>query len=635
MHTEIMKTLIAAVTAAVILASCVSIGHCSRRRTARAPIIKEVSIEGVTHFSEKKIKGLMRTRKSRFLRTKRYRESTLEGDIQSIEAFYRRNGFLNARAAIDEVVYDDDREHVWIRLRVSEGEQTVIGSIALDGNRHLSDDLLRSALVLKVGKPLNKLKVSDDKYSLYALYADRGFVFASIMHRIDGQDGEAAIRYMIEEGGPATIGTIEVRDNDRVSAALVRREVLLKQGDTFARKKVLESQQNLYDTGLFKDVEVEPFAGESDSGSVDLIVTVKERNMREVSFGLGYGTRDETRVSVGWSHRNLWNSGNQLELRTILASKDFDKGLTRKRGDIAVTDRWLLGRRLVGAVALFIQESLEEYKEVDHGEYTLLRVGADLSVKKVFSRVTDVTLAYTHEIVDVSEPSWDVEDNEDLRINLGQDINRSASVVISRDTRRPFFDPQGGSHTRMIARTSGGIFGGDNWYNKLTWSWARYLKLYGRSVLAVGTRVGFAEAFGKSSEEGVPEYERFFAGGSSSIRGYDEREFGPGDFLGLANIEVRFPLYWRIVGVTFLDMGNAWPTVRDVRKSDFDLTLSPDEFQPRRASDVKYSVGIGLGVRTPVGPARVDYGLRLKRGRLESGKRESPGMVHITVGHAF
>ena len=72
-----------------------------------------------------------------------------------------------------------------------------------------------------------------------------------------------------------------------------------------------------------------------------------------------------------------------------------------------------------------------------------------------------------------------------------------------------------------------------------------------------------------------------------------------------------------------------------MRKSDFDLTVSPDEFQPRRDSDVKYSVGVGLGLRTPVGPARVDYGMRLKRGRLESGKRESLGMVHITVGHAF
>jgi outer membrane protein insertion porin family len=635
MHTKIMRTLIAAATVAVILATSVSTGECARRRTARGPVIKEISIEGVSRFSEKKIKGLMRTRQSRFLRTERYRESTLEADLVSIVAFYRRNGFLNAEAKVDEVVYDDNRENVWIHLRVTEGEQTLIGNITLTGNRHLEDNLLKTALTIKVGKPLNTLKVSDDQYNLYALYADRGFVFASIMHQIEGEDGEATVRYVIEEGEPAAIGTIEVRDNRKVSAPLIRREILLKPGDTFARKKVLESQQNLYDTGLFKDVEIEPFAGESDSGSVDLIVKVKERNMREVSFGLGYGTRDETRVTVGWSHRNLWNSGNQLELRTILASKDFDKGLTRKRGDIAVTDRWLFGRRLVGAVALFIQESLEEYKDVDEGEYTLLRVGADLSAKKDFSRSTDLTFTYTHEIVDVSEPTWDVEDTEDLRINLGQEVNRSASVAINRDTRRPFFDPQGGSLTRMIAKTAGGVFGGDNSYNKLTWSWARYLKVYHRSVLAVGTRIGFAEAFGKSSEKGVPDYERFFAGGSSTIRGYDEREFGPGDFLALANVELRYPLYWRFVGVAFLDMGNVWPTVRDVRRSDFDLVVSPDEFQKRRASDVKYSVGIGLGLRTPVGPARVDYGLRLKRGRLESGKKESPGMVHITVGHAF
>ncbi len=599
-------------------------------------MIKEVRVEGVTHFSEKKIKGLMRTKESKFLRTKRFRESMLESDLNSIVAFYERNGFLNAQAEIADLTYDDNRERVWVLVRVTEGAQTLVGSISLLGNNYIKDDVLGKSLTVKVGQPLNRLKVRDDKYSLYAVYADKGFVFASITHEIEGENGEATVRYIIEEGGPAAIGTVEVRGNNRVSKPLIRREVVLDPGDTFARKKVLESQQHLYDTGLFKDVEIEPSAEGADSGSVDLIVKVKERKMREVSFGLGYGTRDEARGTVGWHHRNLWNSGNQIELRTILASKQFDKGLTRKRGDMALTDRWLFGRRLVGAVALFIQESLEDYKQEEvEGEYTLLRIGADLSVKKELSRSTRLTFKYTHEIVDVSDPTWDVEDPEDLRISLDQEVNRSASVLIERDTRRPFFDPQGGSLTRWIARTSGGVFGGDNSYNKLTWSWARYLRFHGGSVIALSTRIGWAESFGKSSEEGVPEYERFFAGGSSTIRGYDEQEFGPGDFLGLVNIELRFPLFWKFVGVSFLDIGNAWPTIRDVRRSDFDLNVSPDEFQSRRDSDVKYSVGVGLGIQTPVGPARVDYGVRLKRSRLDSGSRESLGMFHITVGHAF
>ncbi len=597
-------------------------------------MIKDISIVGVVSFSEKKIKGLMRTKESKFLRTKRLRESALESDLVSIAAFYRRNGFLDA-AVKDELRYDDDKENVWVTMLIQEGAQTLVKDLIVKGNNNISYAVLSEDLALKAGKPMDQRKISEDKYKIYSLYADRGYVYASVEHEVAIADGEATVTYDIREGEPAGIDKIEVRGNSRVSETVIRREVELKPGDRFSRKKLLDSQQSLYDTGLFKDVEIEPSAGAAEATSVDLLVKVKERKMREVSFALGYGTRDETRVTVGWHHRNLWDSGRELELRTILASKDYDRGLTRKRGDISLTDRWLLGRRLTGGVAIFGQESLEEYGEIEQGEYTLVRVGADLSLKKDFSRETSLTFTYTHEIVDVGDQNWEVQDDEDLRLTLGQEVNRSATVLLERDTRLPFFDPRGGSLTRLIARTSGGIFGGDNSYSKITWSWARYYPFYGRSVIAISSRVGYAEAFGASEDKGVPEYERFTAGGSSTIRGYDEREFGPGDFLLLMNVEFRFSLIWRFVGVAFLDMGNSWPSAGDVTRRDFDPTVSADEYAARRDSDVKYSIGLGLGIRTPVGPARVDYGFRLKRGFLEPGKKESAGMVHITVGHAF
>jgi outer membrane protein insertion porin family len=154
-------------------------------------------------------------------------------------------------------------------------------------------------------------------------------------------------------------------------------------------------------------------------------------------------------------------------------------------------------------------------------------------------------------------------------------------------------------------------------------------------VLALSTRAGYANAFGESRNDGVPEYERFFAGGSSTVRGYDEKEFGPGDFLLLANMELRYPLFWKLAGVCFFDMGNVWESIDDVTKSDFDLFVASEEYGERRTGDVKYSAGVGLGIQTPVGPARVDYGLRLKRGMDAEGNKESVGRIHLTVGHAF
>ena len=314
---------------------------------------------------------------------------------------------------------------------------------------------------------------------------------------------------------------------------------------------------------------------------------------------------------------------------------DFAKGLTRKRGDLALTDRWLFGRRLVGAIAFYAEETLEEYNEVSNGEYTLDRLGLSFSVKKDLPRKTQLTTGYSHEFVHVRNASWSDEQGEDLRLQVGREVNRAATVTLERDTRRPFFEPVQGSITRLAGRRAGGFFGGDNSYNKGTWSWSRYLRLPWGSVLALSTRGGYANAFGASRHDGVPEYERFYAGGSSTIRGYAEGEFGPGDFMLLANIELRYRLVWKVVGVCFVDMGNVWKSIHDFTPEDFDVFVPAEEYQLRRDEDVKYSAGVGLGVETPVGPARVDYGFRVKRGVDAEGKREALGRLHLMVGHAF
>lgn len=605
------------------------------KRPSGGPVVKQINVAGNSALDRDQILSVMRTRESGFLRKKRYREGTLESDLVSVVALYRRHGFLEARAELAEVRYSEDRGSVEIDIVVSEGTQTVVGAVEVEGNRSVATDALKRILAVKAGRPLDDRLLSEDKYAIYSYYADRGFVFAAVSHVLERPGAEAAVRYVIDEGKPAGISQIDVRGSNRVSPKVVRREVTLRPGDVFSRQKVLDSQQRLYDTGMFKDVEIEPSPSGTDSGLVNLLVKIKEKKVREVSAGLGYGTREEARLTLGWLHRNLWNTGRQVEVRTILGSRDFDKGLTRKRADVSLTDRWLFGVRLGGVMSVFFNQTLEEYKQEPGGEYTLDRIGVSLGLQRDISRSTGLNIAYTHEFVDIKELSWQVADPEQLRISLGQEVNRSLALQLERDTRVPFFDPRGGSLTRAQAKTAGGIFGGDNSYNKITLSYARYLAIDRRAVIAVGLKAGHAEAFGQSASDGVPEYERFYVGGSSTVRGYNEREFGPGDFFLVGNFEMRYALVWKLVGVGFFDAGNAWGSVRDVGRSDFDLRVPGDQFAARRDTDCKYSCGFGLGIQTPVGPARVDYGIKLKRGVLESGKKESIGLVHITIGHPF
>jgi outer membrane protein insertion porin family len=147
-----------------------------------------------------------------------------------------------------------------------------------------------------------------------------------------------------------------------------------------------------------------------------------------------------------------------------------------------------------------------------------------------------------------------------------------------------------------------------------------YQKIYRGIVLAASVRGGFAEGYGDTRE--LPIVERFFLGGRTTVRGYEQDTLGPkgsdgnptgGNAFLMESLEVRTSITNAIGFVVFLDGGNVWVKI--------------DEIDP---SDLKFTAGFGLRYNTPVGPVRVDYGRK-----LQTEKGESSGEIHFSIGHAF
>ena len=209
----------------------------------------------------------------------------------------------------------------------------------------------------------------------------------------------------------------------------------------------------------------------------------------------------------------------------------------------------------------------------------------------------------------------------DVRLSL-------LSAVLTRDRRNDILNPTGGYFATIITQYSPGWLGSQAGYLKGQFQLFRYQRALPGMTLATGFRLGLAVPF--VGTEDLPISERFFAGGSTSMRAFELDSVGPyeiidvindqgefeerripigGDALLVGNLELRFPLFPGIGGVVFYDVGNVYPRI-----SDMDFT------------DLTHSLGLGLRYQTPLGPLRIDYGKSLTT---------SDQNLFFSVGHAF
>jgi outer membrane protein insertion porin family len=188
----------------------------------------------------------------------------------------------------------------------------------------------------------------------------------------------------------------------------------------------------------------------------------------------------------------------------------------------------------------------------------------------------------------------------------------AATVVL--DTRDDPLEPSRGRFASADLQLSLKVLGGDS-FAKAFLQAATYQRLVPRAVMVLSARLGLARTFGLSDSLLLPPPDRFYAGGDYSLRGFAIDTVNPlgGNALLLGGAEVRLDLWRGFSTATFLEAGNVYGLV-----SQMDL------------ANLRYTAGLGLRYKSAFGPIRVDYGWKLDR-----RPNESPGELHVTIGHAF
>jgi outer membrane protein insertion porin family len=573
--------------------------------------IKSITFEGNSAVSSDKLKTLMTLKEEGIFTPGYFDDATLDKDLESIEDLYRGLGYLSAKAK-GEITFNESRTEAFINISINEGIQSRVEGIEIEGSTVFSKEELLNALYLKKGMPYNDIDLGEDRYRILSLYSKKGYIYAEVdAKRTFSEDSsQAFISFKIYEGKPVTICKVIIRGNQDTKDKVIRRELLVRDGDLYDQEGILKSVQRVYRLGLFSQVRFEPVDTYRRLEKKDMLLTVKERKAGVLEFGMGYGDYDRFRGFIEVSHKNIGGYNRHISLRAEASSIE-------KRYALGFKEPWFLNNPVDFRASLLREEKRSINIETKETRYETRRIAGLAGIEKGITDTLKGSFLYQYEEVE----TFNIRPGAILtRGDIGTFGISSINPSIILDTRDDPFNPSSGLLSGLMLKFATRYFGSEVELYKITLQGGFYLKLWDGTVLALSGKGGLGRGFGRTDE--VPIIERFFLGGRTTVRGYAQDTLGPkgpdgtptgGNTLLLFNGELRFSLPKDFGLVGFVDAGNVW--------------ISPSS---TKTTGLKYTVGIGLRYETPVGPLRLDYGHKIER---EPG--ESRGELHFAIGHAF
>jgi len=582
--------------------------------------IRKIYVDGNFHFSDPRIIGLIKTRSAWLFNSGFFKEDQFTDDLERIKTFYQKNGYLDAR--VDYRMDYDIKGDLYLRLLVEEGKQYTVGSISIKGNEKFSqDEVMTSLKECLVSGVFTYDALKEDISNIQGFYYGKGYIFVQVKEAtsLDPSTGKVDITYALIENEVAYVDKIEIRGNLKTKDKVIRREMRIKPGERFDGDKLKRSKERLYNLGFFEEVNYDTEPG-SEPDQRNLVVDVKEAKTGSLSFGGGYSSIDQfvgfveiEQKNFDWQNwKTFTGAGQDLKLRA-------EMGSIRQNLELSFTEPWLFNHPLSFGFDVYMRTH-DKDTDVGYG-YVEKRTGGDLRFGKEFSEFIKGGMTYRLEEVDISDV--DPSSSSDLKDEAGKNIVSSMEFSLTRDTTDNVFNPTRGLVLSGSYEIAGGPFGGDKDFNKFFMLVSRYFPLFAKSVLQLEARAGVAQPF--NGQEEVPIYERFYAGGANTIRGYEERSVGPvdplsndpigGESIFIANVELTVPLLEFVKGALFIDTGNVWEKADDFGNGGF-----------------KTGVGLGVRIKTPIGPLKLDYGIPLNS---QPGKEDKEGRFHFSMSHGF
>lgn len=479
------------------------------------------------------------------------------------------------------------------------GERYTIAKVTVKGgnpDKQESDDLATFA-ALK-GLPLDAQMVLETKEDVQRRLDRHSCRYGTTIEHtafIDRNRKTADLEFQLKQGPEAKLGAVNFTGQQTVNESYLQKNVPWKDGDCFRQSKVEDLRGALFQSGLFSGVDIAMPKNPGKDGHVDMTVQVTERPHRSFNAGLTYYSDEGPGMSLGWKHRNILGGAEQLEATLKLSSIEQSLQST-------LTSPFFLRKdqKLVLNAGL---------KSEDTDAYESQSISAGAAVSRALTRRLSVSTGVNFTYSQITD---------NLTLDKKDYGLISFPQTLSYDSRNNPLDARRGWFAEAEAEPYFNTLGSAAPFVKMSTTVRRYQPVGDDTVIALRGKVGAIQG---ATLDDVPADERFYVGGSGSVRGFAYQSIGPqrgGDPTGgrgvvEGTVEIRHKFNEDYGAVAFIDAGS----LTEESVPDF--------------SDASVGAGVGLRYYTAVGPIRFDIATPINNQDQTADKVQ----FYISLGQAF
>jgi outer membrane protein insertion porin family len=582
--------------------------------------IKTINIVGNKAFSESTLRNLFDLDTGGWLswytKSDRYSRAKLNADIETLRSYYLTRGYLDFKVETTQVAISADKQDIAVTLNITEGERFIVSGITLEGNYLGKDDEFKSLVKIKPGQAYNADDVAETSKAFSDYFGTFGFAFArvDVKPEVDRVNNRVAFVLQAEPSRRAYVRRINIAGNNRTRDEVIRREFRQFESSWYDGDKIRLSRDRVDRLGYFKEVNVETQDVPGSLDQVDLVITVGEKPTGNLLLGAGYSSAEKLSLTASVKQENAFGSGTSLgvELNTSKSNRTLV---------LSTVDPYYTVDGISRSLDFYYRTSKPSQSDQED-TYKLVTAGAGIRFGVPFSENDTVYFGLSGEqtkiVPGTSIPA--------AYLAYGSQFGfKSTSFPLTlgwaRDDRDSALVPTTGVYQRVNADLA---LVGDARYVRTNYQYQQYIALNKQFTVAFNGELGWGKGL---SGRPFPVFKNFYAGGLSSVRGYEQSTLGPRDvtgaYLGGAkklnfNLELLAP---------FPGAGND----RTLRWYSFvDAGTVYAENDPYRVKDMRASVGVGLSWISPIGPLRFSYAKPL---------RQQPGdkiqKIQFQIGTAF